>query len=333
MSRIMKAFITGASGFIGSHLARKLLDQNWQVSILRHERDLPDLGKFQVFQGDVRDFNSLKDMLKGTDVLFHLAAALGASRINKREFYHINAQGTQNILKAATDAGVGRVVHFSSAGVLGSVKENKAVGEDHPVHPIDIYDLTKLEGERTALRYARKGMNVVVIRPGWTYGPGDNRTFKLIKAVAKKRFILVTKGNTRLTPVYIHDLIEGILLCAEKSKGGEIFHLAGPEVLSVKDVVSIIGEAAGVQIPRFSLPLFPVKVGAWSMEKAFAFFKREAPLSMGKLGFFIHPKPLSIQKAKEELDYSPETNFRKGMQTTISWYRDHGWLSSIRPQY
>lgn len=323
----MKAFITGASGFIGSHLARQLLRHNWQVSILRHERDLENLGGYQVFHGDIRDSHSLKDMFKGTDVLFHLAAALGASRINKKEFFAINVQGTENVLKAAADAGVGKVIHFSSAGVLGSVKENKAVGEDHPVHPIDTYDLTKLGSERTALRFARKGMDVVVIRPGWAYGHGDSRTFKLIKAVAKKRFIMVTKGNTRMTPVYIHDLIEGILLCAERSKGGEIFHLAGPEVLSVKDVVTTIGEAVGVQIPRFSLPLFPVKVAAWSMEKAFAFFKREAPLSMGKLGFFIHPKPLSIQKAKKELDYSPETNFRKGMQRTISWYRDNGWLS------
>jgi dihydroflavonol-4-reductase len=323
----MKAFITGASGFIGAHLARELLRQNWQVSILRHRRDTPELGKCEVFQGDIRDFNSLKDMVQGTDVLFHLAAALGATLINRREFFQINAQGTQNVLKAATEAGVGRVVHFSSGGVLGSVKENKAVGEEHPTRPIDIYDMTKLEGERAALSFARRGLDVVIVRPGWAYGPGDSRTFKLIKAVAKKRFILVTKGNTRLTPVYIHDLIEGVLLCAKKSRGGEIFHLAGPEVLSVKDVVNIIGETVGVRIPRFSLPLFPVKVAAWSMEKAFSLFKREAPLSMGKLGFFIHPKPLSIQKAKEELDYSPETDLRRGMQTTISWYRDHGWLS------
>jgi dihydroflavonol-4-reductase len=219
------------------------------------------------------------------------------------------------------------VVHFSSAGVLGSVKKNKAVGEDYQTNPIDTYDLSKLEGERTALRFAEKGLDVVVIRPGWAYGPGDNRTFKLIKAVAKKRFLMVTKGDTLLTPVYIHDLVDGILSCAEKSKGGEIFHLAGREVLSVKYVVSTIGEAVGVQIPRLSLPLLPTKVAARSLEKVFALLKKEAPLTMGKLGFFIHPKPLSIQKAKKELGYSPETDFRKGMQTTISWYRDHGWLS------
>jgi dihydroflavonol-4-reductase len=323
----MRAFITGASGFIGSHLAHQLHQQNWQVSILCHKRDLSDLEKFQVFRGDIRDSDSLKGMFKGTDVLFHLAAALGASRISKKEFFAINVMGTENVLKAAAEAGVGRVVHFSSAGVLGSVKENKAVGEEHPTHPIEIYDMTKLEGERAALSFARKGLDVVIVRPGWAYGPGDSRTFKLIKAVAKKRFILVTKGNTRLTPVYIHDLIEGVLLCTKESNGGEIFHLAGPEVLSVKDVANIIGEAVGAQIPRFTLPLFPVKIAAWSMEKAFSLFRREAPLSLGKLGFFIHPKPLSIQKAKKELGYSPGMDFRRGMQATIAWYREHDWLS------
>ena len=323
----MRAFITGASGFIGSHLAHQLHQQNWQVSILCHKKDLPDIEKFQVFRGDIRDSNSLKGMFKGTDILFHLAAALGASRISKKEFFAINVMGTENVLRAAAEAGVGRVVHFSSAGVLGSVKENKAVGEEHPTHPIEIYDMTKLEGERAALSFARRGLDVVIVRPGWAYGPGDSRTFKLIKAVAKKRFILVTKGNTRLTPVYIHDLIDGVLLCAKKSNGGEIFQLAGPEVLSVKDVVNIIGEAVGAQIPRFTLPLFPVKIAAWSMEKTFSLFRREAPLSLGKLGFFIHPKPLSIQKAKKELGYSPGMDFRTGMNKAISWYRDHGWLS------
>ncbi|UCE43033.1 MAG: NAD-dependent epimerase/dehydratase family protein [Candidatus Aminicenantes bacterium] len=323
----MKAFITGASGFIGTHLVEELLRQKWQVRVLLHKRSLPDQERIQVFRGDISNSLPLKDMLRGTDVLFHLAAALGASQISKNEFIQINAQGTKNILEAAQEADVKRIIHFGSGGVLGSVKENKAVGEDYPVHPIDVYDRTKLEGERAALSFAKKGMNVVVVRPGWAYGPGDKRTFKLIKAVAKKRFILVTKGNTRLTPVYIQDLIDGVLLCAEKSKRGEIFHLAGPEVLTVKDTTNIIAEAVGVKIPRFSLPLLPVKVAAWSLEKAFSLFKREAPLSVGKLGFFIHPKPLSSQKAMKELGYSPKTDFRGGMQNAISWYRDHGWLS------
>jgi dihydroflavonol-4-reductase len=323
----MKAFITGASGFIGAHLVRKLLDQNWHVSILRHKRDFPSgFEKCQVYQGDIRDPHSLKQMFKGTDVLFHMAAALGASRIDKREFFRINAHGTQNVLQAAAEAGVKKSVHFSSAGVLGSVEENRPVMEDHPPFPRDIYDKTKLEGEKIALEFAKKGENVVVIRPGWVYGPGDRRTFKLIKAVASKKFFLLTKGTTHQTPVYIDDLIQGILLCAEKAASGSVYHLAGKEDMTVKEIVTEIARSADAPLYKFPTPLFILKVAAWKLETFFSLLGKEAPLTRGKLAFFTHPKPLSIQKASSDLGYEPQWDFKTGIANTIAWYQNNGWL-------
>lgn len=322
----MKAFITGATGFIGSHLARKLHEQNWDVGILRHTRDLEGLEGIRVFQGDVSDRDSLKGLFNGTEVLFHLAAALGATRISPQEFFQINAQGTQNVLEAAAEAGVPRMVHFSSAGVIGSVRENEPVGEDYAPSPRDVYDKTKRKGEEIALQFAKKGTDVVVIRPGWVYGPGDRRTFKLIKAVASKKFLLVTRGTVRQTPVYIDDLIQGILLCADKGKTGEIYHLAGNEVLTVEQITGLIARATGVPLTRFPLPTFALRVAAWKMEKAFSLLGREAPLTRGKLAFFIHPKPLSIRKAGAYLEYAPQWNFETGIATAVSWYREHGWL-------
>jgi len=325
----MKAFVTGASGFIGNHLVRRLLQNDWQVSILRHQKALEGCEECQVFQGDIKDPRSLKNMFKRIDVLFHLAAALGSSRIGKEEFFAINAQGTENVLKAAADAGVGKVVHFSSAGVLGSVKKNKPVGETYPPSPRDVYDRTKLEGEKIALRFASRGENVAVIRPGWVYGPGDRRTFKLIRAVADKKFILVTKGNTRQTPVYIDDLLQGILLCAEKAASGEIFHLAGREDLTVKEITQAIARAANVKLSQFPLPLFALKAAAWKWEKAYALLGKEAPLTRGKLAFFIHPKPLSIQKAITDLGYAPRWSFEKGIAAAVRWYRQKDWLPPL----
>jgi dihydroflavonol-4-reductase len=325
----MKAFITGASGFIGTHLARRLLQNNWQVSVLRHKRDLEISEGCQVFHGDIRNISSLQDMLVGTDVLFHLAAALGASRINKKEFFAINAQGTENVLKAAADAGVGRVIHFSSAGVLGSVRENKPVDETYTLAPRDVYDKTKLEGERIALRFADEGENVVVVRPGWVYGPGDSRTFKLIKAVASRKFLLITNGKTRQTPVYIDDLVQGILLCADKARAGEIYHLAGNQDLTVKDIIHLIAQAANAPFSQFPLPRFVLRVASWKLELVYSLFGKEAPLTRGKLAFFIHPKPLSIQKAKANLGYEPEWDFQTGIETAVHWYRKNGWLSPV----
>jgi dihydroflavonol-4-reductase len=144
--------------------------------------------------------------------------------------------------------------------------------------------------------------------------------------VASKRFLLVTKGSTRQTPVFIDDLIQGILLCAEKAEAGEIYHLAGKEELTVKEITTAIAQASGVRLSQFPLPVFILKVAAWKLEKSFSLLGKEAPLTLGKLAFFIHPKPLSIQKASTELGYLPEWDFKTGIETTVAWYRQNGWL-------
>lgn len=322
----MKALVTGASGFIGRNLAEALLLQNWSVRLLVHQTLPPVTERFEIVRGDIREKKGLEAKLEGVDILYHLAAALGGSRIPKKEFFRINARGTEHILKAAQDAGIKRVVHVSSAGVLGSVAENTAVGEDHPPAPIDVYDKSKREGERIALEFAASGLDVVVIRPGWVYGPGDRRTLKLFHAIARGRFALVAKGRTRQTPVYIDDLIRGILLCDEKGRQGEIYHLAGCEVLSVREIANTIASVLGKKRPRLSLPGLPVRVAAWKMGTVFSLFNKEAPLTPGKLTFFLHPKPLAIDKAAQELGYSPQVNFLEGAARTVGWYRAHGWL-------
>ena len=322
----MRAFLTGASGFIGTHLVDYLLENEWQVRALLHQSNIHREEEIDVVRGDIRDFKVLRQALEGTDVLFHLAASLGSALISEDEFYQINVHGTRNILKAAQAQNIKKIVHLSSAGVLGSVNKNEIAEEDYPLNPMSIYDKSKLEGEKVALRMALEGMNIIVIRPGWVYGPGDRRTFKLIESIANKKFVLVTKGETWQTPIYIQDLLEGILLCAEKGQKGEIYHLSGGEVLRVREMVEIIASATGKKIPPFTLPLFPVKLAAWSLEKIFFLFRKEAPLNRAKLSFFIHPKPLSIKKAEKELGFAPQKNFKEGMALTVDWYRKNHWL-------
>jgi nucleoside-diphosphate-sugar epimerase len=321
----MQAFVTGASGFIGSHLVRRLVEDGWHVRALVHKTEVSTPG-VETILGEIRNFALLKTALPGTDVLFHLASALGASRIGKREFFGINAEGTRAVLDAAEEAGVSKIIHFSSAGVFGHIRRGEIAGENAPVSPLDVYDKSKLEGERIVLESARRGQKIFVIRPGWVYGPGDRRTFKLIRSIARKRFILVSKGKILQTPVYIDDLIQGTLLCAEKGRPGEVYHLAGPEALPVAEIVRKIAAATDSRIPRFSLPLPPVRIAAWILGKTFSLAKREAPLSPSRLAFFIHPKPLSIEKAVRDLGYSPRWNFDRGIAAAVAWYRFHGWL-------
>lgn len=322
----MKAFLTGASGFIGRHLARELLRRCWTVTALTHRRSPVEAPGLKHVRGDIADRDLLEKELRGTDTLFHLASALGSALIPRAEFFRVNVHGTRTVLEAAAAAGVKIVIHFSSAGVLGHVRKGDIAAEDYPLRPKDVYDRSKLEGEMIALEFARQGLDVRVIRPGWVYGPEDRRTFKLVRAVVRGRLVLPGSGRTLQTPVHISDLMAGTLLCHEFGRRGEIYHLAGDEALSVRDITAAIARAADRKPPRLRLPLLPVKIGACLMGGAFRLFKREAPVNMSRLAFFIHAKPLDIRKATLELGYRPKMKFEEGMRHTVRWYRNEGWL-------
>jgi len=322
----MRAFVTGASGFIGGHLTARLVRDGWRVRILVHKSPVVVPEKTESVSGDVRDYDVLRAALRDVEVLFHLASALGASRIDRRRFFEINGEGTRTVLRAARESGVERIVHFSSAGVLGRVKNGEIAGEDYPLDPRDVYDASKLEGEKIALEAAAGGQNIVVVRPGWVYGPGDRRTFKLVRAASRRRLVLVSGGRILQTPVYIEDLIAGVLAGADKGRTGEIYNIAGSEVLTVKRMIEIIAGAAGTSPPRLSLPSGPMKAAAWSLGTVFSMFGKEAPLNPSRLGFFLHPKPLRIEKAVRELGYEPAWDFQKGMAAAVAWYRTNGWL-------
>lgn len=322
----MQAFVTGASGFIGAHLVRRLTGAGWKVRALDLAAPLSPEPGVEIVRGDIRDPGPWKKGLAGTDVLFHLAAALGASRLSEEAFLEINAGGTDAVLGAAWDAGVGKAVSVGSAGVIGAVAPGVIADEEAPPNPQNAYDRSKLEAERVALGFAERGMEVVVVRPGWAYGPGDRRTFKVIKAVHDRRFALVAPDLGRQTPVFIDDLVGGFLLAAEKGRRGEIYHLTGDEVLTVRRMAFLIAEACGVPMPRLRLPVLPAKLAAWTLEKAFAPFGKEAPLNRSRLAFFLDPKALSNAKARRELGFRPEVDFRTGVARAVAWYREQGWL-------
>jgi nucleoside-diphosphate-sugar epimerase len=322
----MRALVTGAGGFVGSRLCGRLLAEGWEVR--GWDLGAPPEARpgFDYLRGDVRDEALAARAVQGVDVVFHLAAAMGASRLGEEEFMAVNAGGARNVLEAARRAGVRRAVHFSSAGVLGHIAENQPAGEEHLLDPRDAYDRSKLEGERTALEIGRRGWDVVVIRPGWVYGPGDRRTFKLIGSIAAGRFLMMGRGAAKQTPVYVDDLVAGTLQTAVRGRAGEIYNLAGPEVLTVGEMAAAIAAACGRKLPRFRVPTGPTRAAAWAMSLAFGALGREAPLNPSRLAFFLHPKPLRIDKARTELGFAPEVRFREGITATVAWCRQNGWL-------
>lgn len=324
----MRTFVTGASGFVGKHLAVRLAADGAHVRALVHRSALPPEleAKVEVVRGSLQERGLLREAMREVEIVFHLASALGSSQIGAEEFQDVNAGGTEAVLAAAREAGVKRVVHFSSAGVLGHIRGGKPAPESQPPAPRDVYSRTKLAGEEIALAAARSGQDVIIIRPGWVYGPGDRRTFKLIRTIARRRFILVGRGKIRQTPVHVTDLVSGTLLCAAKGRPGEIYNLTGKEVLTVKAMAEAIAAAAGVTIPEITLPLAPARAAAWLMAALYKPFRKEAPLNPSRLAFFVDSKPLDIAKAVHELGYAPVFDFRSGMAATVEWYRTNGWL-------
>jgi nucleoside-diphosphate-sugar epimerase len=322
----MRAFVTGGSGFIGSHLIDALLEDNWRVGAVLHRAPILQADRVDVYPGDVTDFGAVEAGMKDADVVFHLASAVGSSLAGRDEYFRINAAGTEAVLKAARRARVARIIHFGSAGIFGAVRGVDIAGEDYPPRPILAYDHAKYEGEEIARRFAAGGMDVVIVRPGWAYGPRDRRTFKLIRRIARGRFIMATKGAARQSPVYIDDLVSGIRLAAARGKAGETYHLAGGEVLTAREIVQAVASACGRRVPRFHLPSLPARLAAYLLEKACLPLHKEPPLSRPKLSFFLYSKPISIDKSRRELGYSPQVDFSRGIRLALDWYRRNGWL-------
>jgi len=322
----MLAFVTGASGFIGSHLVRVLKAGGWEVRAFVHRTPLAEIPGVTSVTGDIRDSAALETAMAGADVVFHLAAAVGSVVTDPHMFRKVNVGGTEAVLAAARRAGVGRVVHFSSIGVLGAVKPGDTAGEDYPPAPRTLYDRTKLEAELAVHRAAADGLDVVIVRPGWVYGPGDRRTFKFIRAICRRKFALIAGAPGRQTPVYIDDLTAGVLLAAEKGRSGAVYHLAGDEILTAEEMARIVAAACGVAGPRLKLPRgFAIAV-AFILEKTFGLVKKEMPLNRGKLSFFLDPKAMSSARAKKELGFAPAIDFKTGIARAVAWYRENGWL-------
>ncbi len=321
----MQAAITGGTGFIGCHLVDGLLERGWRVRILRHQRP-PHRTDVESVVGEVDRPEDLDRLFAGAAVVFHLAAAMGGSQMSIRDFVRINVGGTEAVLQAARKAGVKRVVQVRSAGVLGSVPEGVIAAEDYPPRPITVYDKTKWLAENLALQASREGQEVVVVRPGWVYGPRDLRTLKLIKAIKKKLFFLVNGGKGCQTPIWVKDLIDGMVMVAEKGKTGLVYHLAGEEILTVEQMASAIASSLQVKLRKWSPPLTLIKLSAHIGDGLGRIFRHEFPLTSGRLSFFLHSKPLSINRAKEELGFKPVTTFTEGIEKAIRWYKENGWL-------
>ena len=277
--------------------------------------------------GDLRDRESLRRAVKGIDVVYHIAAIYRQAGVSPDVYRAVNATAVGQLVEAAAAAGARRVVHCSTVGVHGDV-EHPPANEDAPLKPGDIYQETKLEGERLARAAgASTGIEVTIVRPSGIYGPGDRRLLKLFRGVARRRWITLGRGKIYYHLTYIDDLVEGFRLCGEHpSAANQTYILAGGEVSTLNDLVAMIAEVAGVPAPRLHLPVWPFWIAGAACEALCAPFGLEPPIYRRRVDFFTKSRAFDISRAQRDVGYSPRVSLRDGIKGTMEWYRAHGWL-------
>lgn len=326
MRRVM---VTGAGGFIGRHLvARELENGSHVVAVDVHLDGLSSAGtrgSLDVLPADIRDRASVREAMNGCEVIYHLASAHLSLTTSKQDYWDVNVAAARSLVEDASRAGVSRFVHCSSVGVYGEVKRPPA-NEDSECHPDLIYERTKWEGEKAVREVARaSGFPVVALRPSWVYGPGCNRTLKLLRTIRKGRFFYVGSGRTQRHCVYISDMIDAFELAAKSAEGvGEVFVIGDERAVTLVELVTVIAETVGAPPPKLRLPVWAMWSAGVAAEAAFGMMGKEPPLSRRSLKFFTNNTSFDISKARRVLGYSPKVTLKEGMQRTYEWARAQG---------
>jgi dihydroflavonol-4-reductase len=324
----LRVLVTGATGFTGGHLARTLAARGDTVrALVRSAAPALAAAGIETVPGDLRDAPAIERAARGVDVVYHIAAIYRQAGLRDQEYRAVNAAAVRTVIEAAATAGVRRVVHCSTVGVHGDISHPPAA-EDAPLKPGDIYQVTKLEGERIAREAAEDTeMEVVIVRPTGIYGPGDRRLLKLFRGVARRRFPILGSGKIYYHLTYIDDLVEGFRLCASvPAAAGRTYILAGAEVTTLNELVAIVAEEAHVRPPGMHLPVWPVWVAGALCEAVCVPLGIEPPLYRRRVDFFTKSRAFDISRARAELGYAPKVGLHEGVARTLAWYRSNGWL-------
>jgi dihydroflavonol-4-reductase len=343
----LRVLVTGAAGFTGGHLARTLADRGDHVRALvrpgsdpgrsiTHSgsqpgsdrgRSITQCDRLEVVSGDVRSADDMRRATEGVEVVYHIAAVYRQAGLPESEYRAVNATAVRTVIEAAKSGGVRRVVHCSTVGVHGDIERPPAT-EDAPFRPGDIYQETKLEGERIARASERDtGVEVVIARPTGIYGPGDRRLLKLFGGVARRRFVTLGSGRIFYHLTYIDDLVEGFRLCATvPAAAGRTYILAGDEVTTLNELVGVIAEEAHVPSPRMHLPVWPFWIAGALCEAVCAPLGIEPPIYRRRVDFFTKSRAFDITRARTELGYLPKVGLHEGIRRTLEWYRRESLL-------
>jgi nucleoside-diphosphate-sugar epimerase len=323
----MRALITGANGFLGSHLARRLVERGDSVrGLVRNGQSGALAGlPVELVEGDVTDPMSLLKACKGVEVVFHLA---GIRRAPERElFFKVNADGTQNVCEAMLRTGAKRLVLAGSLAAAGPATADRPRIEEDPYDPQEAYGASKVEAERIAFRHAKQ-LEVTVARPPRITGPGDRENLVFFKIVKKGVLLRLAGGPRPLSTIDVDDCVEFFVLLAEKKEAvGEAFFACGPELTSLEGLQRQVAEVLGIKprvIPVPERVLLGLSAGADWVSKLTG---KHLPLNRKLAKQLLAPGwTCSGEKAERLLGYRPKVSLSDSIRRSAAWYQQQGWI-------
>jgi dihydroflavonol-4-reductase len=327
----MSVLVTGGTGFVGSHLVRTLLERGEQVRCLvRPTSRLDNLKGLQVefVTGDLRDLDSLRLAAKGCSVLYHCAADYRLWCKDPSEMYQSNVEGSNNVMQAAFDEGVDRVVYTSTVGCLGLNANGEPANEETPVTIEDMighYKRSKFLAEDKVREWATRGLQVVIVNPSTPVGELDIRptpTGKIIVDFLRgKMFGYVDTG---MNLIDVRDCAEGHVLAAEKGSAGERYILGGRD-LTLKELFDALASVTDIASPKMKVPHWVAETYArlenlWSINVA----HREPDVPLESVKLARHKMWFDPSKAVRELGL-PRNSIERALERAVEWFREHGY--------
>lgn len=324
--------VTGASGFIGGCLAKRLVDEGFSVRCLiraSSDTSLLDQLNVQIAVGDLRSASSLARAVDGCDYVFH-CGALVSDWATTDEIAAINVAGTRNLLEAAIAARVRRFIHVSSTDVYGH-PDGTAIDESHTATRFaNWYAQTKRDGEAEVRRaQATHGLAAVILRPATVYGPGSKEVIgEIARAIRGRHMVLIDRGRAIAGLCYVENLVDAALLALrDETAPGHTFNVSDGLSITWKELTD--GLAAGLDCPqvRWSLPYRLAHSVGFLLEHGYRVLRRTTGLSMAPLlsrqavQVLGKSQDFSSHKLQEMLGWQPRVDYETGLEATVAWLR------------
>ena len=326
----MKAFITGATGFVGSHLADKLLAKGYEVYCLKRKTSSTkwlDGKDIKYVDGDLFSNEVLEKTIAEMDYVFHVAGVVKSK--DKAGFFKGNTEATKNLIEITykVNPKIKKFVHVSSLAAVGPTIGCDTITEESPYQPITTYGVSKRDAELEVMKYADK-MNVTIVRPPAVFGPRDTEVFVYFQAFSRGLNSVIGLREKFLSLVYVEDLVDGIILAAEKEEAnGQKYFVCYDDAYNWNQIGQITSKLLGKRALKIKLPHFIVyTVGTFAQFFA-GFSSKPATLNIEKCKDITQVRWVcSNEKIKKELGFKATGTLEDGFKKTIDWYKEQGWI-------